>query len=408
MLAKGKFMIPPPMHDADAFYSLESHSPFAIKIQEFKNLDHPRPLGISGHLRVKNEPFSVELAILSALPALDELIITCQPFINESGKDETYLICQKLKKQYPKKIRLFYYLPEVIAISGSHISNQNPQAQSILEKFQNDIPENSVHSIAHYYNYGLVRIRYQYYVKIDADQFYLTDKLLKIRHAILQTHHLQNKRSFFKRVLGKLCNPFYPLLAKSLNLRDFIKISRFINGQCGFGLMGLNLGKTLYEPPHRSIKDFFPLEKMLDYLVSINPKANNPFLFNGGGDHIIIPVTSANAYVLYHEKKQAYLYETMKMANIKVLNFFGIFFLHYGFEKRKITFNGTLNNDYMTLKDYLNDQSKIKKHAYKNFKHHEHCFTLHKNHDSKEILHWLKTFQQTHNPANPDLLDKSK
>ena len=218
------------------YFSKEIHSPFTIKNSEIKALDSSRPLGISGHLRAKNEVLSIKEAIDSAMPALDELIITIQPYINESGIDETYKIAKEAKERYGDKIKLFYYTPQTGTFIGSHIKNDDNSC--------ND--NRSIHSFAHYLNFGLKEISYKYYMKIDADQIYFTQKLLELREAILSSDiYTKANRSFFDKVIGKLCNPFYNILVRILPLKTYVKLVTLINKKVSFGLSGIQL--TLHQ-----------------------------------------------------------------------------------------------------------------------------------------------------------------
>ena len=72
---------------------------YLIKEEDFKILDKERPLGISGHLRVKDEAMSVAECIDSCIDALDELIIT----YNKSS-DNTEEILKEYEKKYPDKL----------------------------------------------------------------------------------------------------------------------------------------------------------------------------------------------------------------------------------------------------------------------------------------------------------------
>lgn len=63
---------------------------------------------------------------------------------------------------------------------------------------------NSIHSLANYYNFGYTKIKYKYYMKIDADQIYFTEKLLETRKALLYNlddiKKIQNIREILKYV----------------------------------------------------------------------------------------------------------------------------------------------------------------------------------------------------------------
>ncbi|MDO7253272.1 hypothetical protein [Helicobacter cappadocius] len=219
------------------YFSLEENSPFSIRTEEIRRLDNPRKLGISGHLRAKNESYSVSEAIETAIPALDELIITVQPYINDGGIDETYEICKQKKQKYPEKIKLFYYTPEVATIA--HFKDTDIYDTNDLK---DDIPNNSIHSFSHYTNFGLKEISYKYYMKIDADQIYWTDKLKELRDNILYADRFaKSHRSFINRVIGRLFRPFYNFLYSILPTRVYISFVTWINKKCLFGMSGFQL-----------------------------------------------------------------------------------------------------------------------------------------------------------------------
>lgn len=315
------------------YYTLETDSEFAIKDEDFLALSHEKPLGITGHLRVKNEPKTIRLSIETSIPALDQLIITCQPFINPSGVDETYIICQEMQKKYPHKIDLHYYTPEVVAVDTSHIDNQSVEVVKILERFNNKIPENSIHSIAHYYNFGLVKAKYQYYVKIDADQIYLTSKFIKLRQAIFATDYLHKKERNKKippNLIRKLFLVLYIFIVplQKYNLALFIKLLIIINKKCAFGLVGLNIGKKQHMP--KTNQNYVHLSELQ---IPFSPKTNGGFnIFNGGHDNPIVYLDSNMRYILNAKR---YI-EQLELGDTKVFSLFGIFFLHYGLEKRGV------------------------------------------------------------------------
>ncbi|WP_300759463.1 glycosyltransferase [uncultured Brachyspira sp.] len=137
---------------------------YIIKKDDFKILDKERPLGISGHLRVKDEAMSIAECIDSCIEALDELIIT----YNKSS-DNTEEILKEYEKKYPDKIRLYFYEPNIIKYNKDEYKTKYSE----------------LHYFYYYSNFGYLKIRYKYYFKIDADQIYFTEKILKIREALL-------------------------------------------------------------------------------------------------------------------------------------------------------------------------------------------------------------------------------
>ena len=177
---------------------------------------------------------SVAECVDSCIDALDELIIT----YNKSS-DNTEEILKEYEKKYPDKIRLYYYEPNIIKYSENEYK----------------IKYSEIHYLPNYYNYGYLKIKYRYYMKIDADQIYFIDKLLKIREALLSginASETLNKLLKIDKVswyipIKKLRNNFRTYYIKKLfnikdkdykfngveellNLKDFIMYSRIKHG----------------------------------------------------------------------------------------------------------------------------------------------------------------------------------
>lgn len=219
------------------YFSDEKDSVFSIKSEEIKKLDEPRPVGISGHIRAKDEGYSIAQCIESCVEVFDELIITVQPFFNDDNIDETYEVCKKYKEKYPDKIKLFYYTPEVATISYFKDTNYyNPNG------LPDSISDTSIHSFAHYCNFGLKEISYKYYMRVDADQIYLTNKLRKLRDAIVYSDRFAKPhRSFINKAFGKIFQPFHNLFYSILPLKSYISLLTWINKKCIFGMSGFQL-----------------------------------------------------------------------------------------------------------------------------------------------------------------------
>ncbi len=139
---------------------------YAVSDEDFSKLDTPRPFGLSGHLRVRNEATILRSCLDSCLPFLDELIVT----YNDSN-DATEDILLEYVHRYPDKIRLFWYPLEWGAIRGK-------------------VHARPLGHLAQFYNFGYTKVRYSYYLKIDGDQVYFTEKML-----------------FIKKMLKKYANP---------------------------------------------------------------------------------------------------------------------------------------------------------------------------------------------------------
>lgn len=392
--------MPPPPSQFSLYHTLEADSKFAISQEEIKALDNKRPLGISGHLRVKNEPDTITLSILSVLPALDELIITCQPYINKSNQDETYLQCKQLAQKYPHKIKLYYYLPDVVAVENSHISNHTPEIQAILKKYNHQIPQNSIHNIAHYYNYGLVRIKYKYYVKIDADHFYLTNKLLEFRKDLLLVDSLlKSQRNWIDKLIGKGFTYFYAPLSRELSFKRFIALCYLINKRCAFSLSGLNLGSKNYKNTFSTElqRDFYPLRNYQDLYIPLNPQIHSNFKIFNGSDHIVAPITSKN---LYHCAPSGFEY--MQMTNLKHILTLGAFSFHYGMKKRGVKILGKENEDFISLQNFINTPVSLiakraifKGNTYYDLRHQKENLKYWKDKDSRYIRDFFKDYLKT-------------
>ena len=126
------------------------------------HLNRPRPVGVTGLLRVKNDAEFLALCIDSCIEALDELVIVYQPCDDDSPR-----IIESKRRQYPDKIRTYFYRPVVLS---HHLTEEEFRYASAL-------PETSIHLLSNYYNYTLSKASYRYALKIDADQIYFTDKL---------------------------------------------------------------------------------------------------------------------------------------------------------------------------------------------------------------------------------------
>ena len=74
----------------------------------FKDFDRPRPIGVSGILRMMNDEEFLESSIESCVNCLDELIVV----YNETSP-ESLAIINRMKRKYPDKIRVYKYLPEL-------------------------------------------------------------------------------------------------------------------------------------------------------------------------------------------------------------------------------------------------------------------------------------------------------
>jgi hypothetical protein len=122
-------------------------------VQDFlfrpQQLASPRLPGISAVMRIKNGAEFLEATIRSHLVYFDE-IVACY----NDCTDQTAQILTQLATEFPDKIRIFHYEPQVHPIlSTAHASTATF----------------CLHSMANYYNYALAQCRYQLAVKLDDD-----------------------------------------------------------------------------------------------------------------------------------------------------------------------------------------------------------------------------------------------
>lgn len=141
-----------------------------------KSLDEPRPLGVSGILRCKDCADFLEECIESCMEALDELVV-----VFNHCMDETEEILYRMQQVYPDKIKIYPYEPFVYPI------NLN------LEQYAEvmSLPPDSYHLLTGYNNYPISKTTYRYIIKIDADQIYFKDKLIKLCNAYRTTNKVK-------------------------------------------------------------------------------------------------------------------------------------------------------------------------------------------------------------------------
>lgn len=167
-------------------------------ISNFGILDSERLNGISGHLRVKNESLTIYESIMSVIDFVDELIITYQKSVDDT--EEKLFLVQKL---FPEKIFLYKYDEDLIPFHNEYDPSKTFYSDEELDITN---PKN----LANFYNYGLVKIKYKYYLKIDGDQIYFKDKLRLIRDKLIFDKKIKNKKldkilDFFKKKMGNVC-----------------------------------------------------------------------------------------------------------------------------------------------------------------------------------------------------------
>ena len=123
------------------------YSEYDISHAEWSN---PKPHGLSGCFRLKDEDEYMMAAIESHMPWLDEAVLVLQP-----STDMTHRFAAILEERYgPERVRLFSYPFPVAQIdTPDHYK----------------LPENSVFTLMHFTNWALSRCRYSWVAKIEGD-----------------------------------------------------------------------------------------------------------------------------------------------------------------------------------------------------------------------------------------------
>ncbi len=238
-------------------------------------------IGVSGLMRVKNEAEFIALSVESCIDALDELIIVFQ-----DCQDNTPQIIDDLVKKYPTKISAYHYIHEI----KSHQLNDNE-----FDIISN-LPQNSPELLATYYNFALSKCNYKYALKIDGDQIYNTQKLIKICDAYRST--VKKKISLSEYISG-------------LSLHFLSNINSFINN-CLINSWTIPCqGKRIVEKYEQYVIKMINNKKNPTNLNGFNLCFINgqPSLcngeygnygfppFNGVYDHLIFPVSTDTYFI---------------------------------------------------------------------------------------------------------------
>ena len=324
-------------------------SEYLVQEDDLKILDNERPLGISGHLRVINEAMTVGECIDSCIDFFDELIITYN-----TSTDNTEEILKEYEKKYPEKIRLYHYKPNIFRYNKEYYNNIYSQ----------------IHYMDNYSNYGLLKTRYKYYLKIDADQIYFTGKLLMIRKLILSdinsikidkkikklilinkiawwisNKKLRNKfRTYFiKKIFNKDDDYVYEGNDGILSLDNFILFAKLSSKKYRFELGGFNL----------SLKNN-------NFYLSLDYPING-----AGGDTSLFILSSKTHYYIPNNAIAEHFYVDYPMYYI------GFFWLHFGLIKRELNDNNSeirveniINTNKEKMIEYINNSSLYNDESY--------------------------------------------
>lgn len=140
-----------------------------INIEWIKDMNIPynwfieeKKMWISWVARLKNAEDFLEVVIESHIQFLDEIIL-----VDNKSIDNTKNICLRLVKKYPTKIKFFEY-------------NYN-----VKSLWNYNILENSIESLAYYYNWSFSKSSYKYVMKLDDDNLLIPEKWKKIKNYVM-------------------------------------------------------------------------------------------------------------------------------------------------------------------------------------------------------------------------------
>lgn len=149
------------------FRNLEHHDNYNFILSD--KLDNS---GISAMLRVKDEENTIRASIMSIIDFVDEVLV----FDNQST-DNTLKIVDQLVLLYPDKIQRERY-PFKVSLCGMEFAKT---------------PENSIHSLAYYYNWCKSWCQYSYLLKWDADMIIPEERRsrwFEIRERVLDSDNI--------------------------------------------------------------------------------------------------------------------------------------------------------------------------------------------------------------------------
>ena len=289
----------------------------------YKNND--RKLGLTGLMRVKNEEDTIARSIDSCIAALDELIITYH-----DCTDNSVQIIENKRLQYPNKILVVPYPYHVIGVGATDDEYEYAKTLSVGH------PQ----LLATYYNNALQYVNYKYVMKIDADQIYFTQTLLKIREYIFKGVH----QCKVGRFCGKLVNDVFCQRRGNKRLRSkyhllhwlqyiivplFKKqyaVSEFLKGNGYLSLSGVNV---------------LPYNEEWVSPLGCELNGNKIWPYNGVGDHLVFMADEHTEYLPMDYKagsSKSVLIEKFDYSKEKTIFLFGFIWFHLRFGK-----NGLLN-----------------------------------------------------------------
>ena len=231
--------------------------------------------GLSGLMRIKNEASFIENCVNSCISALDELII-----VYNDCTDDTPVIVEKMRKQYPDKIKAYAY--------NHHILSHNLSEEEF--EIAVNLPDDSPRLHCNQCNYALSKVSYKYAVKIDADQLYFADELQKWRDICSKDILIKWNIGFILGWLFMMYISVYRRLSTKCGkpclwmLPDWL-VRFFTNSYLNYAKWRLQRGTAVI-----SLSGFNVFKDEKWYVLFDGVNIHPPY--NGEGDHLIFRVSN--------------------------------------------------------------------------------------------------------------------
>lgn len=230
--------------------------------------------GLSGIMRLKNEAIFISDCIDSVIDALDELII-----VYNDCTDETPVIVEQKRKQYPTKIRVYPY--------EHHLYSYNLSRSEY--DYAMSLPEDSPFLFCNQCNYAFSKVRYKYAMLVDVDQLYFVDCVKQWRDICVKEVKFNGVRlaigwfflnyvSLYRQLSSFFRKPCLWMLSPKL-------VKWASNSYVSFVQRGLKKGKIAV-----ALSGCNVFKDDLWYVPFDGENINPPY--NGEGDHLIFRVTS--------------------------------------------------------------------------------------------------------------------
>ena len=169
------------------FQNREGLQNFSFRLREGSEID-----GVSAMLRIKNEQAKIYYVLRSIFEVFDEIVI-----VDNGSTDGTLEIVREFKQQRDQddKIKLYFYPFQIARCGQEHF----------------DTPENSIHSLAYYYNWALSRCSRRYVCKWDGDMILRKEARQSLKEVFskIQIHEKKCWGMYGQTVYRDLVGNFY-------------------------------------------------------------------------------------------------------------------------------------------------------------------------------------------------------